>query len=81
MMNNINANAVQITHKPTGITATCACERGQHRNHQKALELLRARLWASGNVERKEVLVRAYDLPDGAQWISDDVLIDIGSKS
>lgn len=80
VMNNINANSVRITHKPSGITAMCGSERGQFRNRQKALELLRARLWASGNVERKEVLVRAYDLPDGAWCIPDDVLVDIGSK-
>ncbi|MBE7510618.1 MAG: peptide chain release factor 1 [Bacteroidia bacterium] len=36
---------VQLTHKPTGIMVTCQIERSQHGNRERALQMLRTKLY------------------------------------
>lgn len=36
---------VQLTHKPTGIMVTCQIERSQHGNRERALNMMRAKLY------------------------------------
>lgn len=36
---------VQLTHKPTGIVITCQVERSQHANRERALKMLRTKLY------------------------------------
>ena len=36
---------VQLTHKPTGIMVTCQIERSQHGNRERALQMLRSKLY------------------------------------
>lgn len=36
---------VQLTHKPTGIVVTCQVERSQHANRERALQILRTKLY------------------------------------
>jgi len=48
------ATAVRLKHKPTGITVTCQSHRNQEQNRQKAMEILRAKLWEKEEKKRQE---------------------------
>jgi peptide chain release factor 1 len=45
-------SAVQLVHKPSGLTVRCETERSQHYNRATALAILRARLFAARSAER-----------------------------
>lgn len=72
---------VQLTHKPSGITIQCQDSRSQHKNREKALQLLRSKLYEielekaqSERTEQRRSLVssgdrsakiRTYNYPQG----------------
>ena len=63
-----NDTAVRITHEPTGIVVQCQNQRSQTQNRQRALQILKARLYELERQKQREELAELKGENVGAAW-------------
>lgn len=65
---NKTSTAVRLTHKPSGITVTAQTERSQYQNRERALAILKARLFAAAREASAHELKEIKGVAPKAEW-------------
>ncbi len=65
---NKTESAVRITHMPTGIVVACQAERSQHKNRDKAMKMLKAKLYELEVNKRNAAAKVLEDAKSDVSW-------------
>jgi peptide chain release factor 2 len=65
---NKTESAVRITHMPTGIVVACQAERSQHKNRDKAMKMLKAKLYELEVNKRNAAAKVLEDTKSDVSW-------------